>query len=274
MPEFPCEGPISALIQTNSGSVRLTAEARDTVSVEVAPEHNNESSQALAEATRVTMSGNTLSIEVPNSMKGFGFIRRNQSLRITVRMPLDSTVDVGSASADTIMTGRFGDSHVASASGDLRADEIAGELQRNSASGDSEIGSVAGNFKIDTASGDLRVRTVGGDLHLRSASGDVTVESVGRDVTANTASGDIRINSICKGETSINSASGDVVVGVAEGTGVWLDISTLSGDTTSELAMPEAPADNTPSLRLKIHTLSGDVLIRRAAPVASGVQDD
>src|ERR1700759_5773507 len=98
MPEFPCEGPITALIQTNSGSVHLSAEQRESVVVEVVPEHHNESAQELADATRVSFTGNTLSVEVPNSMKGFGFMKRNQGLRITVRAPFDSAVDVGCGS--------------------------------------------------------------------------------------------------------------------------------------------------------------------------------
>jgi DUF4097 and DUF4098 domain-containing protein YvlB len=269
MPEFPCDGPIKAQIQTNSGSVQLIAEARETVQVDVVPEHNSESGQAAADATRVEMSGDTLLIDVPNSSKGLGFMRRNQSLRITVRMPLDSRASINAASADVTMTGRFGSSAVNTASGDLRADDIAGDLERHSASGDSEVGDISGNVKTDSASGDVRIRRVGGDLKLRSASGDVQVEAVGGGLKVNTASGDIRVGSVHNGEATINSASGDVEIGVAEGTAVWLDVSSLSGDTRSDLAMSDgAPADRPTSLRLQIHTLSGDVRIRRAAPVA------
>jgi DUF4097 and DUF4098 domain-containing protein YvlB len=267
MPEFPCDGPIDARVNLGSGDVTIVAEDRSTVLVTLEPEHNNETSRAIIDATRVDMTNNALTIEVPSN-KGFGFMRRGGSLRITVRLPLDSRIDVSTASADVTATGRLGSSTVKTASGDLRLDEVAGDFVRNSASGDSQINRVRGSLKVDHASGDLRVATIDGDLRLRTASGDANIEAVSGSIKVHSASGDIRIGSISNGETSINSASGDVAVGVAEGTAVWLDVTTLSGDTRSELEMPGGePAGKPATLKLAVHTVSGDVVIRRAAPI-------
>jgi DUF4097 and DUF4098 domain-containing protein YvlB len=267
MPEFTCDGPIDAHIRTSSGTVQIVAEERSTVQVAVEPEHNNDASIEAAEATRVEMIGNALHIEAPTN-RGFRFAIRSVGIRIIVRMPVDSRVECGTASADVTMEGRYGSSSINTASGDIRVDEIAGDFARKSASGDSDMRLVAGDLNVDTASGDLRVKSVGGDLRLRSASGDVTIDSLGASAHLTTASGDIRIGSIHTGEANIKTASGDVTIGVAEGTGVWLDINTLSGDTRSELEMTGGPSVDKPTaLKLGIHTLSGDVLLRRAAPV-------
>jgi hypothetical protein len=55
-------------------------------------------------------------------------------------------------------------------------------------------------------------------------------------------------------------------VGVAAGTGVWLDVSTASGTTRNGLDMPGGlaqPGPEAAGLELKIRTASGDVDIRR-----------
>ena len=63
------------------------------------------------------------------------------------------------------------------------------------------------------------------------------------------------------------STSGDIRVGVAPGIGVYLDLSTLSGTASSELD----PADQSggADMTLNCRTLSGDVLVTRAAQPAS-----
>jgi hypothetical protein len=62
------------------------------------------------------------------------------------------------------------------------------------------------------------------------------------------------------------TASGDVSVGVAAGTGVWLDLNTASGSTTSDLAMGGGPSEGVreAALEVRIRTASGDIDVHRA----------
>jgi DUF4097 and DUF4098 domain-containing protein YvlB len=268
MPEFPCDGPIDANIHIASGSVHVIAEDRSTVHVSVEPKHLNEAGRAAAGAARIDFTGNTLTIDA--QPRTIGFIRIGHSLKVSVRVPLDSRVEVKAASANVAMTGRYGACVVHTASGDARVDDVVGNLSVNSASGDWEIGTVSGDVAIHTASGDVRVKTIGGNLALRSASGDADVDALGGSLEANTASGNVSVGSIHAGTANVNSASGDVKVGVAEGTAVWLDINTVSGNTRSDLAVSDSPPEGNPAtLKLHIRTISGDVLIRRAAPITA-----
>ena len=77
------------------------------------------------------------------------------------------------------------------------------------------------------------------------------------------------LRAVSRGETSVKSVSGDIKVGVVAGTKVWLDVNSMSGDTTSDLDPSEAPATkNGESLRVKASSTSGDVRITRAASAA------
>ena len=264
MPEFPVTGPISVQFEIGSGRVEVTAEERPSALVEVTPHDRRGESRRLAEETTIEFEGDTLTVITPNQN---GFRLRGGSVAIRVRVPLDSSLRGKSASADVTCDGRLGAVTIDSASGDLTADQIGGDATLSAASGDIRVGRVEGSLRSRTASGDVRAQSVGGDFAVKCASGDVTVEAVGGDISVETASGDISIGRAERGTTRINSASGDVRIGIRPGTGVWFDLKTLSGDTRNGLDMADGPAapDNGNQISLQIRTLSGDIDIRRAA---------
>ena len=263
MPEFPVTGPISATVRISSGSLRFVAEQRDSVVVDVRPGNSGEAARQAAAETIVEMTADGLIIETPQA-RGF-IVRRSPSVDITVRLPSDSRIMARTASADVTVDGRLASADINTASGDLRIEHVTGDLRRHSASGDTHFRRVDGTLNADGASGDVRGGIVGGDFTAKSASGDVTIEAVGGSVRATSASGDFQLGNVARGQTNINSASGDVTIGVAEGAAVWMDVSTVSGDTRSELNVSDSsPSGSSATLELSIRTISGDVLIRRA----------
>ncbi|HKE65154.1 MAG TPA: DUF4097 family beta strand repeat-containing protein [Micromonosporaceae bacterium] len=263
MPEFPVTGPIAATIRISAGSLRIVAESRDTVDVDVRPGSAGDAARQAAAETIVEMTADGLLVETPQA-RGF-LIRKSPALNITVRLPSDSRIMARSASADVSCEGRLAGADINTASGDLRIEHVTGDLARHSASGDTQFSRVDGTMNSNSASGDLRGGTVGGDFTTKTASGDVTVDAVGGSVRAASASGDFHFGNVARGTTTIHSASGDVFLGIAEGTAVWMDVSTLSGDTVSDLNVTDSsPGGATATLELSVRTVSGDVTIRRA----------
>jgi hypothetical protein len=84
-------------------------------------------------------------------------------------------------------------------------------------------------------------------------------------------SGDVRVDSVARGETSLRSVSGDMTVGVAPGATLWMDVSSVSGDTRSDLdPMDAAAGGGGVDLRIRARSTSGDIRLMRAeapAPV-------
>jgi len=74
----------------------------------------------------------------------------------------------------------------------------------------------------------------------------------------------VQISSLRSGEAHIRSVAGDVEVGVAAGTRVFLDLSATSGEARSDLAPSEGPAGEGATLELHAATVSGDITVRRA----------
>jgi len=278
MYEFACTEPITVAGRLAAGAMEVVAENRDTATVEVVPFDGSDTSRDGAERTRVDLEGGRLLVEAPEMGLGW-LLRRGPRLRVTIRVPLDSALELKVASADVRCQGRFGQCVLNSASGDLHLAQSGADVSVHSASGDVRIDDVAGTLTADTASGDLRIGRVGADTGVRTASGDVSVGVAGGSVQVTTASGDVRIDSAQRGQVTVRTASGDVSVGVVRGTGLWLDLSTVSGSTRNGLSMAGEAPDGTPAgagevdLNLSVRTVSGDIDLHRAAAPAAARTD-
>ena len=81
-----------------------------------------------------------------------------------------------------------------------------------------------------------------------------------------TASGDLHVVSIAEGEVDAKSASGDVRVGIRQGSRLYVDARSMSGDTTSEIELGGGRGRSTdgPLVWVKAATMSGDIRIVRA----------
>ena len=281
---FQTPGETRLDIRLGSGEVRLeTAEVQETTVV-LEPLRDNDASAAAIENARLELRDRGNGHEVVIDVRDRGrVIFRNAEVLIAVTCPEGTSVETKSGSADVEGHGRFGSVEVETGSGDVEFGEIAGEAHVNAASGDVQLASVGGNARINTASGDVQIRSIDGDakinsasgdvilrevrgeLSVNSASGDVLVREAASSVGVNTASGDQEIGSVSTGSVTLKSASGDLKVGIKEGSTLWVDARSRSGDVRSELPVSDLPPDvNGPTVELRANTMSGDITVTRA----------
>ena len=262
--EFDRSTPVTVALRMHRGVADIVAEERPSIQVEVLPLDDNDSSRDGAESFKVALEGDTLIVGAP---EGFGWpLRRSPKTHVLVRVPAGSHLTAKMAAADLRAKGDYGTVQTDGASGDTYVERTAGDTELKSASGDIQVDRVAGSLRINSASGDIVVGDVTGDVSSGTASGDMALRSVGGSIQGKSASGDIEVGSLRQGRAIFTTASGDVTVGVAAGTGVWLDLNTASGSTTSDLTMSDsAPqAGQAAVLELRARTASGDIHIHRA----------
>jgi Toastrack DUF4097 len=270
--EFPASGPIDVKIILPAGSTRVTAAQTDTVTISLVPTRhigNTRAAEKLIETTKVSFEGGRLSVQVPKQ----AVIRGSEALDLTVGLPEGSTLDVRTASADLEVSGELGALTVDSASGDVTADKVSGQTDVTTASGDVRLGEVNGDARFKTASGDVTIQRADAELTINSASGDVRIGQARQWVQTKTASGDVRVASIGEGRADVRTVSGDVTIAVPAGTGVYLDLSSLSGSVRSDLAeagRDDAPGEGETSLELSCNTVSGDIRVTRAHAGVTG----
>jgi DUF4097 and DUF4098 domain-containing protein YvlB len=195
--------------------------------------------------------------------KAWGLFPFGQELTCEVAVPLGTDVACSAGSADLAVDGPVGSLGVRVGSGDVRFERVNGDVTVKTGSGDVTGATLGGDLTMHAASGDLLVRRVEGALTARTASGDLRVSAVGGQIVGTTVSGDVEIGSAEGGRAELRSVSGDIEVGVPQGRGVYLDLSSTSGDVRSGLDTEPTPADG-PDLELTVSTVSGDVRVRRA----------
>jgi DUF4097 and DUF4098 domain-containing protein YvlB len=260
--EFPHEGPISAEIRVGGGAVTVAADDRAVTTVSVSPYDSSEASVTAAAETKVQFNDGRLRVETPDVHSGW--TRRTGRVRVELAVPLDSDLRVHVGSADLRTDGRLGGVDVQSGSGDVYVAETSGDLSTQSGSGDLRAESVGGALRVRTGSGDVSVASATGPVAVTAASGDINIDEATGAVRAETASGDVRIGQAHGDQVRVKAASGDVMVGVPSGTKVWLDLSTMSGTTSTDLEMSSTAPAGGAQLSLQIRTASGDINVHRS----------
>lgn len=262
MQSFHTPGPISIAVRLSSGDVTIDAVETDETEVDLR-DTGDEASQQAVEQARIELRGTELVVDVPR-VRG-GFLRGEAEVTLRIRCPRGSSLDLQTRSADLSVRGRLERADATSVSGDLSLDE-AGRASVRTTSGDIRIDR-CGDLDANTTSGDVQVLELRGRAGMKSVSGDLVLGDLRGHLTANTVSGDQRVEGVVEGELTLHAVSGDVVVGVRRGSRVWVDARSLSGSTSSELDLADVPAPEGegPLVELRVTTISGDVIVRRAA---------
>jgi len=210
----------------------------------------------LLEEVEIRQDGDRITVKYHGKGK-FGFslsplsLVFGSELRVRASVPHGAGVKTKTASADTRLDGHFGSVGVNSVSGDLRVrGEIAGSATIKTVSGDADIDRVEGDMSAQTVSGDLRIGPVAGSAETK------------------TVSGDIRFQSVVKWDVRFTSVSGDIEIGIAQGSAVDVDAGSTSGDLSSEVPLASEPqfgeGEAAPTVVLRGRTVSGDVKVFRA----------
>ncbi len=282
---FQTPGDVRTEIRIGSGEIRLdTGEDGQTV-VSLEPLRDNDASREAVENARVELrergGSYDLVVDVRDRGRGFSF-GRGADVRIEIRCPDGTSVEAKSGSADVEGRGHFGSVEVECGSGDVEFEDVAknvkvnaasgdvsiesvgGEARINTASGDVQLSSVKGEAKVNSASGDVLLREAGGRIEVNSASGDVIVREAGSSVGINTASGDQLIGTVAEGRVTLKSASGDLKIGIREGSTLHVDARSRSGEVRSELPVSDTPPEgDAPHVELRANTMSGDITVAR-----------
>ncbi len=261
--EFPALDPISLEARLPAGSITVSAEPVTTATVSLASRSGRRGDE-LIEATTVEFDAGTLIIAVPDRVR----LLSSTSLDLVVRLPRGSSCVLNAASADIRCSGDLGSLDARTASGDVSAERAAGQVSINTASGNIRLDDAAGQVRVNTASGDAHISRAGGDVTANSASGDLIIGRAEGSAKVRSASGDVQIESIAAGSGEVNTVSGDISIAVPAGVGVYLDLSAMTGDVTSDLE--PAASDGEAALSLHCRSISGDVRVVRAAHAAAG----
>jgi DUF4097 and DUF4098 domain-containing protein YvlB len=250
-------------VAVHVGTGDIDIDVRDTATTTVEIEGYDADAPPTVRCDPAPGGGHRLTIEYRTKKKWFAVGR---GLDVHLVVPTATTVEGSSGAADLDAKGSLGALSFKTGSGDLRFEDVSGDVDLTCASGDIEGRSVGGHLGFKGASGDIDVATVGAGATVRSASGDIRIGRLDGSTIITVGSGDVTLRHVGPGSVNVRAISGDVEVGVQAGLGVWLDVSSTSGDVHSALESGGAGGGDAPDLELTLNTVAGDITIDRAAP--------
>jgi DUF4097 and DUF4098 domain-containing protein YvlB len=280
MHRFTTPTPPRLTIEFRSGDIHIDTQDVTETTVDLHGRSDDHDSRALIEDTIVDQRGGDIVVLVPK--RWHGLLGRGPELRLDITCPTGSRLNVKTGSADVSARGTYGETRVATGSGEVSVEELTGAAHLRAGSGDVHVGTARADLTVGAGSGDIRLGTLEASTSLQSGSGDIVVESAARalkvqtgsgdievgraddDVRAETGSGDISIGRVSRGRVKAHAASGDLHVGVADGTPAWLDVRTITGGLNNDLDSTEAVGAEEQHVRLELNTVSGDIEIARA----------
>jgi hypothetical protein len=277
MPTFATPGPIAATVQVAGAQVRVIASDRTDTVVLVEPiDAASRSDVKVADKTKVDFAGGRLSVKTTVSGDKDG------SVAITIDLPTGSSLVAYLAHSNVHADGSYGECELHQASGRVQLDRI-DALQANISAGEVAIGHIAGRADIDGGAFAMRIGEVKGpvgisgsggqawighawaDLDLGSGSGDFAIDRADGTVTATTASGAIRIGRMTHGQAKLMNGSGNIEVGISEGTAASIDATSERGAVHNFVSSQGEPGPSDAKVSVHARTRHGDITIQRAA---------
>jgi len=274
---FTTPGPITTTLSTAGARVRLTAGDRSDTVVLVEPvDSANELDVAVAEHTKVDLSGNALSIKTTKSGD------RSGSVAITVELPAGSALVVQTTWTTVRSDGPLGDCELNMASGgSVQLDQV-GALRASLAAGDVVIGHVTRTAEIQTSSAtSVRLGEVGetvryqgttgalwvgharSDIDFSSAGGSLDVDRAEGSVTAEADKCPIRVGWMARGRAELVNGSGGIKVGISEGAAASVDANSTKGKVHN--SVPEdGSAATGEQVQVHARTRLDDIVIHSA----------
>ena len=276
---FQTPGPVRLDLELPSGAIEVETAESDETHVALEALSDNAEIQEMVAGARIESSrrGDTYEVTVEvrtrsgvwiSFSRGPSIRLGSPEMRLRITCPHGAGIDARTKSADLEATGIFGSVDFKTASGDARVDSCSDAFFK-SASGDVHADIVRGSLDVKTVSGDVHVGSVARDANIQSVSGDVYIADAGGSIRASTVSGDQRFEAVVRGRLELRAVSGDIGVGIRRGSRVFIDANTVSGSTSSEFELGDAPAapapaEDAPLVEVFAKTVSGDVRLERA----------
>jgi DUF4097 and DUF4098 domain-containing protein YvlB len=181
-----------------------------------------------------------------------------------IKVPMDSSINVGTVSADIDVSGVNGEQSLHTVSGNVTTESKGEDVSAESVSGDVEVSGDNSDSEIEanTVSGDVTLRRVSGEVVGESVSGSVEVREGSVDrADLSTVNGEVNFEGELRdgGRLNIETVNGSVDVEFTGSVSARIDIETFNGGIRNCFGpKAERTSKYTPGLELEFTEGDGD----------------
>jgi hypothetical protein len=285
MPTFETPQPIAVTVEMFLGHVEVIASDRTDTVVEVRPSDEAKKDDVrAAQETEVDFAAGNLTVKAPTWWTKMNILfGANPSIDVTIQVPTGSQLHGTAHMCQFLVTGELGPCELKCHVGNLQLDEV-GPLKLQTSAGNVTVDQVMGGASITTngivrvreingsavvknTHGDSTIHEVAGDLQVNAAHGNIMVERPHGSVTAKTANGSIRVGDAARGTLRLETATGELEVGIHPGSAAYLDVHTKSGAFQNLMESAGQPAQGEETVHVYARNSFGNIIIRPATGI-------
>lgn len=287
MPTFETPQPIAVTVDVFLGRVEVVASDRTDTVVEVRPSDAAKKEDVrAAQETEVDFAAGHLTVKGPGGWKMYTLPRawHTPSIDVTIEVPTGSGLHGSGHLCPFLVTGELGQCELKNSLGDLHLEkagpvelrtsgsnitvgEAVGRANITTGTGTVRIGEINGSAVVKNSNGDSTISDLTGDLQVNTANGNITVERPRGSVTAKAAHGSIRIFDASSGTMRLETAAGQLDVGIHPGVAAYLDLNAKYGTLQNQLETADSPEQSEESVHVYARSSYGNIVIRHATAI-------
>ena len=237
-------------VNTIAGSVDVVGWDRDQVEITGTLGEN-------VEKLEITGDANELKISVEPEHGAHGKVEAELSIKVPTR----ASVEIDTVSADLSVQRLAGSADLQAVSGKITVADRPSSLEVESVSGGVTVAFAPDRSDLEAVSGDIEIADGTGNLEVSNVSGDIAVKGGQLDgASVETVSGAIHWDAAIagRGPFDMESMSGSVALTVPASVAADFEVSTFSGNISSDLGpAPERTSKYAPGRELKFTAGSG-----------------
>jgi hypothetical protein len=195
-----------------------------------------------------------------------GWRRDRDAIEAAIDVPAGTPVNIASASADIAVTGRSGDTQIATTATRIDLECVDGDLRLRYGNAHSRIASVTGSAQLSCGAGSAHFGPVDGSLDCNFGSGDLTAELVRGDLRTRAGKGSAHVAAV-HGNVDLAFGTGPISIGLPAGLPVYVDATSGVGQVRTDLPVGPTPPPTGQPITVRARTGAGDIQLRRAAAV-------
>lgn len=262
--EFASAGLEKAILESDSGKIRLEQSATGRVEVAVTMKtstNTQEKANAIFDNCRVEFldEGDGVVRAVIKSEKSgwdwLKFWKKFPSVDILYRVPEGIVLNI------------------ASGAGQISGENLSAEIKIATGAGDVDLNGLKGSLKIATGAGDVELRRFEGKLSAATGAGDFDANGTFSEFSVSSGAGDINllVDNPVSGNSSISTGAGDIQISLPVGSSFDLGADVGFGEISCEFDIVDTDPDkksfrgtyNEGSTRIRLSTGFGDIFVGR-----------
>jgi DUF4097 and DUF4098 domain-containing protein YvlB len=278
MSTFDSPGPVAISLTLLMGNVRIVASDRTDTVVGVRPAGDSAKARKAAEQTTVDFRDGRLTVRTPKDLASlFG---KPGGVDVDIEVPTGSSLDGDTGLGDLVVEGRLGACKfktglgalhlgdtgrldLVTGFGEVSVVDVDGDAEVSTGMGSLRLGRIAGTATVKNSNGAIQVAEVARSARLVSSNGEIQVDRVLGALVAKTAWGAIRVREAVRGDIEVQTAFGELEIGIPEGTAAWLELD-AAGGVHNLLGEAAGPAETDEQVKIRARTRFGDIVIRRS----------